>query len=182
MNIVNIKDKDSVEKATLVLSAGGVLVFPTDTVYGIGCVLNDKAIEKLYKIKNRSHSQPTAVLMSKSDMPLLLQKGYGKYPVGQITIIAHKNNYKIKFPNILLKDNKIGVRFTDDKWLQGLLNIVGPIVASSANKKGERAPQNFNEIDIKIIKEADLVVKNNERISGRPSVVYDLENKKILRE
>ena len=62
--IINIDDIDSKQNTTEVLKAGGVFVFPTDTVYGIGCVLDKNAIRKLYKIKNRPITQPAAVLMT----------------------------------------------------------------------------------------------------------------------
>ena len=65
MKIVDIKNKDSLQNAAQVLKEDGILIFPTDTVYGIGCILNKTAIRKLYKIKNRPATQPTAVLMTK---------------------------------------------------------------------------------------------------------------------
>lgn len=181
MDTLDIKNKDSLKNATRILKNGGILVFPTDTVYGIGCLLNEKAIKRLYQIKERPLTQPTAVLMNSKDIPLLLQKEYKKYPPGQVTIITYQNNYKIKFPKILLKDDKIGIRVPDDPWLQALLKITGPIVASSANRKGERTPIKFSELDLKLLEKVDLVIKTNKVSINLPSTIYDLKEDKIIR-
>lgn len=65
MKIIDIKNKGSVQNAAEVLRKGGILIFPTDTVYGVGCLNNEKAIKKLYRMKNRPLNQPTALLISK---------------------------------------------------------------------------------------------------------------------
>jgi len=81
MNTIDIKDKSSLETAATTLKQGGIIIFPTDTVYGIGCGLNEQAISKLYQIKNRPFSKPTAILMSAKDIPNVLKTQYVKYPV-----------------------------------------------------------------------------------------------------
>lgn len=181
MDIIDIKDKSSIKNAAEVLKSGGVFVFPTDTVYGIGCSLNDEAISKLYKIKNRPIDQPTALLMSKKDIPEILKSEFDKYPAGQVTIIANKNKYNFKFPDILLKDNKIGVRVPNDDWLQNLLEITGPIVASSANLKGENAPKKYVDINQKLLEQVDLVIKSDIISVHSPSAVLDIETNQKLR-
>lgn len=181
MKIVDIKDKSSIQSAADVLKSGGVLIFPTDTVYGIGCALNDIAISRLYKIKNRPLTQPTAVLISKNDIPDILKKEFENHSAGQITIIADKNNYKILFPEILLKENKIGVRVPDDDWLQNLLEISGPIVASSANLAGECTPKSFNDINLKLLEQADMIIKSDKISNNNPSKIIDPEENKIIR-
>jgi len=189
MRTINIKSKSSLKTAISVLKRGGVIIFPTDTVYGIGCILNPNSIKKLYQIKNRPLTQPTAVLISEalyhsedlyhkirsSAKCGIADKILKQSPKGKITVVMGTKYFKIKFPKILLKDNKIGFRIPDDKWLEKLIDKVGPIVASSANKAGERPPKKFSEIDKQIIKEADLTVKTKEILSGKPSAVYDLE-------
>jgi len=179
--VVDIKDKKSLQNAAGVLKRGGILVFPTDTVYGIGCLLNEKAIRKLYKIKNRPLNQPTAVLMNGKDIPRKLLSEYNKYPKGRVTIVVDARNLNIKFPDLILKNNKIGVRIPDHPWLEELIDNVGPIVASSANKKGERPPKSFEEVNDEILKKADLVIETHEKLSGKPSSVYDIEENKVIR-
>jgi len=192
MNIIDINQQDSANKACKVLKDNGVIVFPTDTVYGIGCLMNNKTIKKLYKIKNRPLSQPTAILITnelyhckRSPLGMRVNSAIDniikQYPKGQVTVIVNINNFNIIFPNILVKDKKIGIRIPDNKWLEKLIDKVGPIVASSANKKGERTPTKFLEIDTDILSQADLVIKTSEKLSGKASIVYDLENDTILR-
>lgn len=189
MNIFDITTKDSLQNAAQVLKRGGVLIFPTDTVYGIGCVLNKTAIRKLYKIKNRPSLQPTAVLMSrnvfdgKRNSELVLEPKLDTlFYSGQLTIIDESENYAIDFPKMIVdEDGTIGLRLPQYKWLEKLIDEVGPIVATSANKKGEKAPANFADISEQIIKEADLVIKSDEKISGKPSSIYNLSNQKKIR-
>jgi len=180
----------SIQKASEILFKGKVLVFPTDTVYGIGCLPKEKAIRKLYKIKNRPLNQPTAILFSKKLYKLLDTKVksqtpkniYKDFQKGKITLILPKSQIKFNFPNIILKDETIGLRIPKNVWLQKLIDVVGPIVASSANKRGERAPKKFAGISQDIIEGADLVVKIEKSLSGEPSAVYDLACQKYLRQ
>ena len=181
MNIIDIKDKSSLQIVASVLLDGGILVFPTDTVYGIGCILDETAILKLYQIKNRPINQPTAVLMNKDVIPESLQKEFEKYPAGSVTIIADAKKYHINFPKILLKDNKIGVRLPDDVWIQKLINIVGPIVASSANLAGESTPKKFSDLSSKLLKQIDLAIKSDILNLQTPSTIYDIEEDIIIR-
>jgi L-threonylcarbamoyladenylate synthase len=189
MTIIEIKDKDSLLNAAEVLKRGGILVFPTDTVYGIGCLLNEKSIKRLYKIKNRPLDQPTAVLFNKNiffskqlyDKVRIPKNIKDSFFQGKTTIIFSKRVFKIIFPEILLKHNKIGIRLPKLTFLEELIDKIGPIAASSANKKGERPPAKFTEIEPDIIEHADLIIKTDEKLSGKPSRVYDLELKKYLR-
>lgn len=187
MKIIDIKSKYSIQDAAQVLQEGGVLIFPTDTVYGIGCLLNKIAIRKLYKIKNRPATQPTAILMTKKLSSLICYSGLRvivpkEFWDGKMTVIFPAEKFKIDCPKIILGDGKIGVRLPKYKWLEKLINIVGPIVATSANKKGERPPTKFPEISPELIKQADLTIKTLENLSGTPSTVFDLELNMTLRE
>ena len=190
MKLINIKSKSSIQNAAVVLKNSGIVIFPTDTVYGIGCILDEKAIKKLYQIKNRPLTQPTAVLISdtlyhkiRSSVKCgIADKIFKQHPKGKVTVIMRAEYFKIKFPKILLEDNKVGVRLPQYPWMIELINQVGPIVASSANKKGERPPKKFSEISQQIIKKADLTVETEEILSGKPSAVYDLEKDTFVRE
>ncbi len=162
---------------------------PTDTVYGIGCILNKTAIRKLYKIKNRPATQPTAVLMSRnvfdgkrnSDLVLDLKLDQ-KFYSGELTIIDDIVNYAIEFPKMIVaEDNTIGIRLPNHAWLSKLIDEVGPIVTTSANKKGEPTPANFAEVSDQIKKEADLTIETNEKLKGTPSSIYHLDLKKDIR-
>lgn len=188
MKIVDIKKNNSLELAAEVLNSGGILVFPTDTVYGIGCALSDVAIKKLYKIKNRPENQPTAVLMSRNLFDAkrteVLEFDYdleNNFYAGVLTIVDKVENYAIKFPEMITENGTIGVRMPQHPWLEALIDQVGPIVASSANKKGEPAPAKFSQISEVIKKEADLVIESSQEMIGQPSAIYNLSTHEKLR-
>lgn len=190
MNIINIRDKDSFYKAVKVLKGDGVIIFPTDTVYGIGCLLKEKAIKKLYKIKNRPLTQPTAVLFSAEIFNKVIRPGLNlelsqkmqkSFFSGKTTLIIPLNYIKLKVPKMLIKDNALGIRLPKYGWLCDLIEKTGPIVASSANPKGRGAPSNFLEIDMTILDLADLVIKTNSNLSNQPSKIYNPITRKYLR-
>ena len=186
MKIIDINNKDSIQNAARVLKEGGILVFSTDTVYGIGCLMDKRAIRRLYKIKNRPLNQPTAILCIQNLIPKMRSstiKGDIKHDFykGGVTLLISKNLFEMDIPQNLIKDNKVGIRLPKYRWLEKLINMAGPIVASSANKKGEPAPSSFGEIDKEILHQADLAIKTDKKLPGLPSRVYDLELKKYLR-
>lgn len=189
MQIIDVENSQSIQNAANVLKNGGVLIFPTDTVYGIGCLMTDFAIPKLYKIKNRPATQPTAVLMSrnvfdsKRIQELVLDKFDEEFMTGKVTVIDSISNYAIDFPKMIISaDQKIGIRLPKYEWLEELIDVVGPIVASSANKRGEMPPAKFAEISTQLIKETDLIIKTDDDLPGIPSVVYDIEQDLAIRE
>jgi len=189
MNIIDIKSKDSLSMSVQLLQSGGIVIFPTDTVYGIGCSLNETAISKLYKVKNRPLNQPTAVLMSKNIFKDLLIKNINlpaeiqqDFDSGRTTIILPANWFDEDFPKIIIaEDETIGVRLPRHQWLEKLIDSVGPIVATSANKKSGPVPTNFSELSSQIIDEADLTIKSDKAGLGQPSAIYHLVLKKLLR-
>jgi len=123
---------DSKKITAKILLNGGLVVFPTDTVYGIDCRLNEMTIRKLYKIKNRPLSQPTSILLTKSlyhqmlsrakcgiDFPKNIQDDFFE---GKITIVLRTTIFRLKFPKIIIKNNKIGIRLPQSAWLEKLIN------------------------------------------------------------
>ena len=189
---INIKDSSSQQGAVQTLKKGGILIFPTETVYGIGCLLFDSSIKKLYQIKQRPLTQATSVLMtpklfhskcssslSSMDIPEKMRKDFLK---GQVTIIFKVKQFKIDFPKIITKDNKIGVRLPQFKWLEKIINLTGPIVASSANIKDKPAPATFFEIDKNLFSKADLVIETTIPLKGIASKVFDLDQQRYLRD
>lgn len=184
MNLIDINAKNSLLNTTKVAKSGGVFVFPTDTVYGIGCVLEELAIKKLYEIKNRPAGQPTAVLMNEGvfESTSIFE---GQLPEefwsGKMTIIFKVDEFNIKFPEMITENDTIGVRLPHYIWLENLIDEIGSIVATSANKKGEETPIEFAQISDKILEEADLVIKTDEKLSQKASTIFDLAKNQILR-
>ncbi len=171
---------------TDVLVKGGLLLFPTDTIWGIGCdATNDEAIRKIYTLKKRDLSQKFIILVDSLDMlrnyvqevppkidNLLL---YHERP---LTVIYEKAK---NLPDILIsEDGSIAIRVVVDDFCKDLIHQFGkPIVATSANVSGSPFPPNFGGISSEIIQGVDYVVKNkqNSKVAGQPSVLIKLSEK-----
>ena len=154
-----------VEKACKVLENGGVIVYPTDTVWGIGCdATNEEAIKKVYKIKQRNSSNPMLCLINDH----LMLKNYLKSVPKESTKILQEAvlpttiiyNHSINISKLLLGENdSIGFRIVDNEFCKRLIEkLKKPIVSTSANLSGYKSAYNLKEINTKILKEVDYVV------------------------
>lgn len=139
-------DNNYIDYAAKKLRAGGIGIFPTDTVYGIGCnAFDESAIKKLFKIKSRSYTKPINVLISNKEQLKELvssisekeQKLIDKFWPGALTIIFTK---KENTSNILTSNlNTIGIRMPNDKICLDLLNTTNfPLATTSANISNEK--------------------------------------------
>ncbi|MBO8428532.1 MAG: threonylcarbamoyl-AMP synthase [Bacteroidetes bacterium] len=153
-----------ISKAVEVLKKGGVIIYPTDTIWGIGCdATNPKAVEKVFEIKRRSDSKSLIVLASDTGM-------INQY-VQQIPEIAYQlielndKPMTIIYPNaaglaenVVAEDGSIGIRIPmNDFCIKLIRAFKKPIVSTSANISGENAPQNYGEIAKEILDAADFV-------------------------
>ena len=144
---------------------GDIVIFPTDTLYGIGCVLsNEKSIEKLYALRKTPLSKPTPILTASLDQASL----YGKFDrtaasiaktfwPGALTIVVKARK---TVPEIIQGETgTIGIRVPKFTWLGNLIQSVGePIVASSANLHGRSTPISFAQIDRKLLSLVDYAI------------------------
>ncbi len=154
-----------VENACKILQNGGVIVYPTDTVWGIGCdATNEEAIKKLYKIKQRNSSNPMLCLISR---PSMLKKYLISVPDQSTKLLDEAltpttiiYNHSINIPKQLLgENNSIGFRVVDNEFCKKLIEkLKKPIVSTSANLSGQITACNLKEINTKILKEVDYVV------------------------
>jgi len=155
-----------IEKSVSVLEQGGVILYPTDTIWGIGCdATNESSIKKIYKIKNRSKDKPLILLVNDINM---LSKYVKKLPQELIKLIKKNNtpttiiypNPK-NLPNVLTVKNSIAIRVTNDYFCGEIIKrFKKPIISTSANISLEKNPKNFKEINIKIKKMVDYIVKH----------------------
>jgi len=154
-----------VEKACKILKSGGVIVYPTDTVWGIGCdATNEEAIKKVYKIKQKNSSNPMLCLVNDH----LMLKNYLKSVPKESTKILQDAvlpttiiyNHSINVSKLLLGENdSIGFRIVDNEFCKRLIDkLKKPIVSTSANLSGYKSAYNLKEINTKILKEVDYVV------------------------
>ena len=168
--------KEQIQKAIEVLRSGGVILYPTDTVWGIGCDATDpEAVAKVYAIKNREDSKSLVLLASDIDMVCRYVKEIPEMAVQLVevndkpmTIIypgAVIGNAEEKSPhclayNAVAEDGTVGIRIPMMDFCQQLVSRFGrPIVSTSANISGEATPKKFAEISEQIKSAVDYIVE-----------------------
>lgn len=176
------RDED-IRKAIEVLRAGGTILYPTDTIWGIGCdATNSEAVRKVFDIKQREDSKALICLV---DSPGRLQRYVRNVPdvAWDIIDLATKPTTVILSgavnlaPNLLAEDGSVGLRVTNEVFSQTLCyRFQKAIVSTSANISGEPSPQTFADIDPAIIAAVDYVCESRQRDTSRhePSSVIKL--------
>ncbi|HLV40464.1 L-threonylcarbamoyladenylate synthase [Xanthomarina sp.] len=165
-----------------VLKQGGLILYPTDTVWGIGCdATNTEAVEKIFKLKQRSDSKALICLVADDRM---LKKYIKNIPDAAFDIMDLEDNpITIIYDepqnlahNLIAKDNTIGIRIpNNDFCFQLLRKFNGAIVSTSANISGQPTPKSFKEIHEDILKGVDYVVNlPNEKLGTKPSAIIKL--------
>ena len=167
-------DKADLDQAVACLQSGGVLLYPTDTIWGLGCdATNEEAVQRIFQIKQRSDSKSMLVL---TDAPGKLQ-GYVDVPdmawdlmeVSERPITIIYPNARNVAPSLIAEDGTLGIRVTSDAFCQALCRkLRRPIVSTSANISGHPAPAFFSQIDSALRQQADYVCRYR-RQDHRPS-------------
>ena len=162
--------QDEVKKAIEVMKNGGVILYPTDTVWGIGCdATNAEAVKRVYEIKKREDSKALICLV---DSPDRLSRYVRNVPdvvwdmidlsTKPLTIIYE--NATGLAPNLLAEDGSVGIRVTSEEFSKELcFRFQKPIVSTSANISGEPTARTFDEISDEIKESVDYVVRYNQR-------------------
>lgn len=153
-----------IDAAIKVLKEGGVILYPTDTIWGLGCdATNAQAVEKIFKIKQRSESKSLIVLAADADMICRYVK---EIPEMAITLLEINDKpMTIIYPggmglaqNAIAEDGSVGIRVPEHEFCNALLRkFRKPIISTSANISGKPAPVYFKEIPQEIIDAADFV-------------------------
>lgn len=184
---------EDIKSALEVLQKGGVILYPTDTIWGLGCdACNEKAVQRIYEIKNKGAKKNMLVLMEN----LALMERY----IDEVPEIAYDlielsdqpltivfDGAKNLAKNLIADDGSIGIRITTERFSSELIKkFKRPIVSTSANVPGKKAPACFDEIDPKIIDAVDFVVKyrQDETNKAVPSGIIKLGRRgeiKIIR-
>ena len=185
---VNCEDK-AIEKIAQIIEKGGIVIFPTDTVYGIGCnPYNKNAVKKIYKIKSRTKLKSLPVLAYSLDIVKEIalideftEKIIEKYWPGPLTLILELTDQKLK--KSLNLENKIAIRIPDSKCTLKLLEKCKLLVGTSANISGNSSYTNPNDC-IKNIKNYDIFLNGGTITSKGESTIIEIENEeiKIIRE
>lgn len=155
------------KKAAEILKKAGIVIFPTDTAFAIGCRIDNKeAIERLFKIKKRPQNQPVPVLVNSLEMAKnywqeLSKEVLGlikKYWPGALTIIYPAKTEKV-YPLILGGQGNLGLRMPNHSLTLTLIkSLAMPILGPSANFHNKKTPYNFTDLDRELVKKADYVL------------------------
>ncbi len=175
---------EDLASALKVLKEGGVILYPTDTIWGIGCdATNPEAVQRIYRIKQREDSISMLVLM---ENPALLDRYVSEVPeIAWDLIEVTTTPLTVIYPggknlasNLLAADGSVGIRFTREKFSSELLKqFRKPLVSTSANISGQPSPANFADIDQAIIDLVDYVVdyRRDETAPTNPSSIIKLD-------
>ena len=176
--------KEEINKALAILKAGGIILYPTDTVWGLGCdATNPEAVAKIYALKNRADSKSMIILL---DTENKLQSYVNEVPDIAYDLIEYTekpltiiySGAKNLAGNLISEDKTIGIRIPKHDFCQQLIQrFRKPIVSTSANVSGEPSPINFSKIDQKIMHGVDYVVDLEKESSEikQPSTIMKLE-------
>lgn len=175
--------RDDIQKALEVLRKGGLILYPTDTIWGIGCdATNEEAVKKLYALKQRDDRQSMLVLI---DRPERLQAYVQEVPdiawdlieLSDRPLTLIYDGAKNLAPNLIASDGSIGIRVTNESFSQTLCRqFRRPIVSTSANISGTPPPARFNQIQDEVKNGVDYIVtyRQDDPSEAKPSGIVKL--------
>lgn len=175
-------DMDLIGEAIEIMAGGGVILYPTDTVYGLGAnIFNNDAVERIYEIKKRDQSKPLSVLVQNTESLELIadlnrssREIINKWLPGPFTFILNKKNVVSPYVSA---SSKVGVRIPDYKIARALASLF-PITTTSANLTNECTLSNPQDILKQIGNDIDLVIDVGDLGDAKPSTVIDLSSSK----
>jgi len=174
---------DDIRRSLEVLNAGGSLLYPTDTVWGIGCdATNYLAVDKIYKIKRRVESKSLIVLLDSFESLTIYVKRVPDITydllesIGNPVTIIYSNARNLA-PNVIAEDGTIGIRIIKERFCSELIRQFGrPVVSTSANISGKTTPVMFSQITDEVKEGVDYVVQYGQDIyiPAKPSTIIRL--------
>ncbi len=176
--------QSNIHKVLKILKKEGVILYPTDTVWGIGCdATNEKAIVKIFNIKGRNESKSLIILV---DSLKMLKQYVNEIPDTIIefleefnkptTVIYNNPKDKGLAKNVIASDYTVAIRIVQDEFCKELIKQFGkPIVSTSANISGKPTPKSFKEIETSILDAVDYVVNlHQNKISNFSSAIVKI--------
>ena len=181
------------EKAIEILKNGGTILYPTDTIWGIGCdATNVEAINKIFDIKKREKNKSMIILVENvkrlQDLVEVPEMAWQIIDVSEKPVTIVYDNPKGLPKEILAPDGSIGIRLVKDNFCKKLISKLNkPLVSTSANFSGDKSPMKFSDISNELINLVDYAVEENrEKVSeysGSSVIKVWADNQiKILRE
>lgn len=181
--------KDNLETITTTLENSGLILYPTDTIWGIGCdATNEDAVQRIFDLKKRPYDKPFVILVNSIEM----LKNYVEHvhPRVETLLMYHVQPLTIIYdqaknlpPIAHAPDGSVAIRVVQDSFCRELIQQFGkPLVASSANIIEKPYPANFGGISSDVITGVDYVVKwkQGEKKLGQPSVIAKFSKKEEL--
>lgn len=182
--------EEDLKNSLKILNEGGVILYPTDTVWGLGCdATNSSAVEKIFKIKSRSDSKSLIILVDGEPM---LERYVRDIPEIVFELIEVSDNpLTIIYPvgknlasGVCNDDGSVGIRICQDDFCRELIRrFRRPLVSTSANISGEPSPSDFGEIDSKVTDSAGYVVmhRQNDRQKHLSSPIIKVELNGVIK-
>jgi len=172
--------KLEIEKCLAVLKSGGIFLYPTDTIWGIGCdATNEAAVSKIFTLKERHDSKSMIILLDMTgrvpgyinEVP---QQAYELMELSEEPLTLVLPGAKNLAKNLVAEDGSVGIRIAMDEFCKNLIGrFRKPVVSTSANISGENSPADFSDISDKIKAGVDYIVglRQNEKSGRKPSTI-----------
>lgn len=185
--------KEDLQQALSTLRAGGIILYPTDTIWGIGCdATNEQAVARIYEIKRRVDSKAMLVLLdapgelqgymqSVPDTAWMLLEAHTSSPTRPLTIIYP--NARNLASNLLAEDGSVGIRITQEPFSKALCEqLHRPIVSTSVNYSGEPSAKTFAEIHPDLLQTVDYVCqfRRDDTTAHQPSSIIKIDDKERI--
>lgn len=180
--ILPARHPESIPRALAILRAGGLVAFPTDTVYGLGCLAFEQAaIESIYIAKDRPPEKAIPVLIADvndlervaRDIPDLARRLASRFWPGPLTLVLPK---RADLPAAVSATATVGVRVPAHDVARALLRAAGPMAVTSANLSGRESPRTVSEVMAQLGGRIPLVLDGGETPGGVPSTVVDVSS------
>ena len=176
--------RNEVAKALKVVQEGGIILYPTDTIWGIGCdATNTEAVKKIYRLKQREESKSMIILLDNDNKLLSYVRevpdiAYDLIEFAENPLTLILSGAKNITPALISTDGSIGIRVVKHEFCQQLIQrLRKPLVSTSANISGKPSPKNFSEVSAEIINGVDYVVdlEQHDLQQKKPSTIMKLE-------
>jgi L-threonylcarbamoyladenylate synthase len=188
--IISAEEPNSISHALDVLQRGGVVAFPTDTVYGLGALAFDaESVDRLYGIKGREHTKAIAVLIGTAeDLPQIAshpsqaaQRLAEQFWPGPLTLVVPRSE---ELPDSVSQGPTVGVRIPDHEVALKLLAAAGPMAVTSANLSGQANTRSAADVLAQLEGRIHLLIDGGSTPGDAPSTVVDMTGKapRVLRE
>ena len=185
-----VYEEADLKEAVRILKEGGIILYPTDTVWGIGCdARNEEAVRKIYKLKQRADSKSMLVLVGSEGMLQRTVKDVPEIAWQLIDVAVNPMTIIYDHPvgvaeNLKAEDESLGIRITSEKFSRMLCErLKGPIVSTSANVSGKPTPMTFAEISSEIKQGVDYVCRYRQRdkASAKPSNIIKITRGNVVK-